>query len=65
MIFFGEESLRRALTEYVDHYHQERAHQGIDNVIPFPGPEVGRPEGEVVCSERLGGLLRYYYRSAI
>ncbi len=65
MIFFGEESLRRALAEYVDHYHQERAHQGIDNVIPFPGPEVGRPEGEVVCSERLGGLLRYYYRSAI
>ena len=28
MILFGERSLRRALSEYVDHFHAERNHQG-------------------------------------
>ena len=28
MILFGEASLRHVLNEYVDHYHQERNHQG-------------------------------------
>ena len=31
MICFGEASLRRAITEYLDHYHAERAHQGLGN----------------------------------
>ena len=31
MIFFGEASLRRAVSEFVVHYHEERAHQGIEN----------------------------------
>ncbi len=26
--------------------------------------EIGRQEGEIRCRERLGGLLRYYYREA-
>jgi putative transposase len=28
LILFGEAALRRALNEYVEHYHQERNHQG-------------------------------------
>jgi hypothetical protein len=32
IILFGERSLRRALCEYVEHYHAERNHQGKDNV---------------------------------
>jgi transposase InsO family protein len=28
MIFIGQSSLRRAVSEYTDHYHQERNHQG-------------------------------------
>jgi putative transposase len=64
MIFFGEQSLRRAVNAYLDHYHEERNHQGLDNQIIKPGDEVGRDEGDVVCQERLGGLLRYYYRDA-
>ena len=28
-VFFGEASLRRAVAEYVEHYHAERPHQGI------------------------------------
>jgi len=58
MIFFGEKSLRRAVNAYLEHYHEERNHQGLDNQIIKPGDEVGRDEGEIQCRERLGGLLR-------
>ena len=27
IIFFGEKSLRRAITEFVEHYHRERNHR--------------------------------------
>jgi transposase InsO family protein len=64
MIFFGDKSLRRAVDAYLDHYHEERNHQGLENQIIEPGDEVGRDEGEIRCRERLGGLLRYYYRDA-
>ena len=63
-IFFGRASLERALKEFVEHYHSERNHQGLDNRIIEPGDEVGRRTGEVQCRERLGGMLRYYYRKA-
>ena len=36
MILFGERSLRRALSEYVEHFHAERNHQGKGNVLLFP-----------------------------
>ena len=29
MIFFGQSSLGRAVHAYLDHYHNERSHQGI------------------------------------
>jgi hypothetical protein len=64
MIFFGERSLRRALAEFVAHYHGERNHQGLGNRLIEPGNEVGRVEGKVACRNRLGGMLRYYYRDA-
>jgi len=38
LIFFGEHSLRRALTEYIDHFHGERNHQGKGNNLLFPAP---------------------------
>jgi transposase InsO family protein len=64
MIFFGERSVRRAVCEYLSHYHQERNHQGLGNRLIAAGEEVGRTCGEVRCHERLGGLLRYYHRDA-
>jgi transposase InsO family protein len=63
LIFFGEHSLRRALTEYIDHFHRERNHQGKGNKLLFPaprGPVQRCRRGTVQCKERLGGLLRYY-----
>ncbi len=62
MIFFGEKSLRRAISQYVAHYHSERHHQSKGNKILFP-PQ-GRGNGRVRCRDRLGGLLRFYYRDA-
>ena len=64
MIFFGENMLRNAVREYLGHYHQERNHQGLDNKIIDPDEEVGQIAGKIECRERLGGMLRYYYRDA-
>ena len=64
MIFFGEQSLRKAVQEFVRHYHEERNHQGLENKIIDPGDEVEQVAGNIECHERLGGILRYYYRDA-
>jgi putative transposase len=64
MIFFGENMLRTAIRQFLEHYHGERNHQGLNNQVIEPGDEVGRVEGNVRCREWLGGLLRYYYRDA-
>jgi len=65
LILVGESSLRRALQQYLLHYHEERNHQGKENRILFPFPtEARRDVGAVRCRERLGGLLKYYEREA-
>jgi len=64
VILFGERSLRRALSEYVEHFHAERNHQGRGNVLLFPRGTNIRREGPVRCRERLAGLLRYYHQEA-
>jgi putative transposase len=64
IIFFGETALREAVTEFVSHYHGERAHQRMDHQILLPGPEANQQQGEIVCRERLGGVLKYYHRQA-
>ena len=66
LILFGQASLRHALSEYVSHFHAERNHQGKDNVILFPVPadRVGEAIGEIQNRERLGGVLKFYYREA-
>ena len=63
MIFFGERSLRNAVKEFCLH-HQERNHQGLENKLIEPGEEVACTEDRVTCRERLGGMLKYYYRNA-
>ena len=65
VILFGEASLRHALTQYIEHYHHERNHQGKGNVLLFPVVSPGTiRQGPVQCRERLGGLLKYYEREA-
>ena len=62
MMFFGEASLRRAVGEYLQRYHRERPHQGRGNETLDSAPR--STEGELRCSERLGGLLKHYARAA-
>jgi putative transposase len=38
LILFGEVSLRRATSEFIEHYHLERPHQGKGNRLLFPAP---------------------------
>ena len=64
VVLFGERSLRRALSEYVEHYHAERNHQGKGNVLLVPRGTSIRRDRSVQCRERLGGLLRYYHQEA-
>jgi putative transposase len=64
MIFFGEKSLRRAVAAFLKHDHGERNHQGLANELIQPADEVGSVVGAIECRERLGGMLKYYYREA-
>ena len=64
IIFFGEQSLRKAISEFVDHYHRERNHQGLENQLIEAEAGVGEVAGRIECRERLGGMLKYYYRNA-
>jgi putative transposase len=64
MIFFGEKMFRHAVCELIRHYHAKRNHQGLENKIIEPEDSVGKATGEIVCRERLGGLLKYYHRCA-
>src|SRR2546425_1017372 len=41
MMLFGKASLRHVLTQYVEHFHHERDHQGKGNVLLFPAVSQG------------------------
>jgi len=63
IIPLGERHLHSVVREFVEHYHSERNHQGMGNVIPFPS-DVTSPDGRIGRRERLGGLLNFYERNA-
>jgi putative transposase len=68
-VVVGERHLAHLVREFVSHYHAERPHQSLGNRPPSgsapsqtwnsPPPQV-----EVICRERLGGLLKHYERAA-
>jgi transposase InsO family protein len=59
----GERHFRHVITEFVEHYHCERNHQGLDNRLIAGTPATDRT-GHVRCRRRLGGLLNFYERAA-
>ena len=63
MIPLGERHFRRAVAEFVHHYHCERNHQGLENALIAAPPARGTT-GHVRRRPRLGGLLNYYERAA-
>jgi len=60
----GERHLRRAAREFVQHYHLERNHQGLDNQLLTSPAAPGNDNEPIARRERLGGLLNFYYRRA-
>jgi putative transposase len=62
IVILSERALYYIIHQYVSHYHAERNHQGLDNRLIAPASGVGSHSGQVRRRERLGGLLRYYYR---
>ena len=65
MILFGERHLRYVIEQYVEHYHLERPHKGLDYSRPVE-PE-RRPtlrDGPIACRKRLGGLLKSCHHEA-
>ena len=65
VILFGEQHVRHVIDQYVEHYNQERPHKGLDYKRPMECEE-SPPcrEGPILCRDRLGGLLKTYYRGA-
>ena len=61
LILFSEGSLRHAITQYVEHYHEERPHQGVGNRPIELATGAPPPAESAECRERLGGLLRSYH----
>ena len=64
MILFGEKHLRHVLNEFVEHYHSERPHQGLGNQRIIGAGHASPAKGRIHCRERVGGLLKSYYRKA-
>lgn len=64
MILFGEDALRNSIREFLDHYHQERNHQGLENRLVIPMTADVNRDTRIERRGRIGGLLNYYYRAA-
>jgi len=58
----GEGYFRRAITEFVAHYHRERSHQGLKNALIDGAPVSGA--GRVHRQSHLLSLLNFYRRAA-
>lgn len=66
LVLFGEASLRRAITQFLETYHFKRPHQGKGNQLLFASPvsPPSRHAAPIKCHERFGVLLKSYQRAA-
>jgi hypothetical protein len=63
IVRLGEAHLWAAVRAFVHHYHHERPHQGLGNEL-ITSKTTSIETGPVHCRERLGGVLKSYYRGA-
>ena len=62
VILINECQLRRVIRSYVDYYHEDRTHLGLEKDAPQERPIEPRDLGEVVAIPRVGGLHHRYGR---
>lgn len=67
-IVLGTRHLDHLLAEYVDYHNRQRPHSSLGFATPIGSPppiRAGPVEPrEVRCQQRLGGVLKHYYRKA-
>ncbi len=76
-VVFGERHMDHLCREYLTYYHEERPHQSLENEPLVKQKKRGHPKSKrakieddivplakVSCKQRLGGLLKHYYRRA-
>jgi hypothetical protein len=54
----------RAVHSFGEHYHRQRNHQALGNLLIMPRPVSDRRDGPVVGRPRLGGWLNFCERAA-
>jgi putative transposase len=67
-IVLGTRHLDHLLSEYIDYHNRERPHMSLGFATPMGRPPTIRagpvePRG-IRCHQRLGGVIRHYYRKA-
>ena len=62
LILSSVKQLEYTLDQYQQYYHHERIHQSLDRIIA-PKHKI-EEASDIVCIERLGGLLKSYHRLA-
>ena len=62
LILSSVEQLEYVLAQYCEYYHHERIHQSLGRMIE--PKHLLDDTAEIVCIERLGGLLKSYHRLA-
>jgi hypothetical protein len=55
---------RGQIINRIRHYNHERPHQGLGNQLVVRPAKDPPEKGRVRCRQRLGGLLKSYYRQA-
>jgi putative transposase len=69
-VVLGQRHMDHLCNQFIEHYHAERPHQGLDNELIKPGRNRRKrqpdliPLGAIACRTRLGGLLKHYHRKA-
>jgi putative transposase len=64
-IVLGTRHLDHLLSEYVDYHNRQRPHSSLGFATPMGRPpSIRAGPVEVRCQERLGGVLKHYYRKA-
>jgi putative transposase len=69
-VVFGQRHMDHLCREFLQHYHAERPHQGLENKLLVPRRRQKKRQTDVIpladvgCRPRLGGLLKHYYRKA-
>jgi putative transposase len=73
-IVFGERHLNYLCSTFIDFYLRLRPHQGKENDLLLPAKPTRKrqaaaspatmPPSAIHCEQRLGGLLKHYYRKA-